>query len=230
VFDFLLHILAQETNGESLLENMRPFLFVAGIVLAAYMLMRWSQRRIMQNRNRSNLPVQDRVDKARQGTEIYTQIGELMSRLADLSRQINGQIDTRIAKLELLIREADQTIDRMEKLSNHNSHKNDNSDLNPIQNGSETLRKISEKYHQTNLTQPTEPPQSDMKSNCESEPPNHSDNTIDHKTNKNDILLENQQILHLSQQGMSPIEIARELNRPIGEIELILALNGKKYQ
>jgi len=230
VFDSLLNIIAQETNGVSLFENIRPFLFVAGIVLAAFMLMRWSQRRMMQNRSRSNLSVKDRVDQSRKGMEIYTQIGELMSQLADLSRQINGQIDTRIAKLELLIGEADLTIDKLKKLTSNDTHQIGNSDDQLKQDGIETLRKISEKYHQIDLTQPTEHPHSDLENNSESETPNHADNTKDRKPNRSDILLENQQILRLSQQGMSPIEIAQELNRPIGEIELILALNGKKYR
>lgn len=230
MIESLQQILAQETNGGTLFENMRPFFFVAGIVLAAFMLMRWSQRRMMQNQNRSNLSVQDRVEKSRQGTEIYSQIGELMSQLADLSRQINGQIDTRIAKLELLIREADRTIDRLQKLPGNESNKIDNDNLNPAPDGIETLRKISEKYHQTDIAESSETPPSNLENSADSGSHKKRRGTAESLPNKSDILLENQQILSLSQQGLSSIEIAQKLNRPIGEIELILSLNGKKYQ
>ena len=230
MFESLLHIVALENNRGSPLENIRPFLFVVGIVVAAFMLMRWSQKRIRQNQNRRTLSVQERVDQTRQGLEIYTQIGELMSQLADLSRQINGQIDTRIAKLELLLGEADQTIARLEKISGNNTHINDNSDFHPKQDGIEALRKISEKYHQIGLTQPAETPPSNLDSKPESDVPNLINETQTQKPNKSKILLENQQIIRLSQQGMSSVEIAQKLNRPVGEIELILALNGKKYR
>ncbi|MBN2209872.1 MAG: hypothetical protein JW709_00615 [Sedimentisphaerales bacterium] len=63
-----------------------------------------------------------------------------MAELADLARQVNGQLDTRMARLEILLRQADETLARLDavegKLTDDKSQKSDNSGKHPPQNAS----------------------------------------------------------------------------------------------
>ncbi len=224
----MLQILGQENGDSSNFDVLKSFLYIAAIVLAALLMMRWAQRRSEQSRRRSLLSVRERVSQMKAGTDIHSQIGELMGQLADLSRQINGEIDTRLAKLEILLRDADQTISQLEKLTGKESKTQPLPPSEPTGKGAEAIRKITEDFQQPKRaessktsTPMTEKTNKTEEKSEESESPASSQNNV-----KNSI--EKQQILEMSEQGMSPVEIAQELNRPIGEIELILALKGKK--
>ena len=116
-----------------------------------------------------------------------------MAELADLSREINGQIDTRLAKLKALLDAADRTIARFEMTMGHpekpSSSKKSGSDHNQQEN-------------RNNLT------------------------TTDHVTrNQREPDAETKTILDMAHQGLSVVSIAQKLGRPIGEIELIIALH-----
>ncbi|MGA3067978.1 MAG: hypothetical protein ABSF29_14130 [Tepidisphaeraceae bacterium] len=112
-----------------------------------------------------------------QQRSVERQMQNVLVELADMSRQISAQLDTRAAKLESLIKEADQ------KLA--------------------ALKSATE-----GETGTVEKPTAEMR---EAEPVGAAE-------------AQHAQIYALSDQGRSPREIAQELNRPSGEIELILAL------
>ena len=110
-----------------------------------------------------------------QQRSVERQMQNVLVDLSAMSRQITAQLDTRAAKLEALIREADEKIALMKSVQS--------SALPP-----------SGLAFQVDSP---EPPPSD---------PRHA------------------QVYALADQGRSSMEIAQQLNRPSGEIELILAL------
>jgi hypothetical protein len=151
--------------------------FAAGII--GLLMLYSTRRRIKRNQKNVNLSAKEQVARGMQGREVYAQINELMGELADLSRQINGQLDTRLAKLQVILREADQAIARLEERAGK-------------QPANDTVAKVSPA----------------------AEPHNY--------------LPENHEVLERASRGMSAVAIAQELSRPVGEIELILALARRK--
>ncbi len=104
--------------------------------------------------------------------------------LDQLARQIHGRLDTKIAKLEAVIRDADVRIDRLSRLGRS-------------ADGLSTL-----------------------------------DVTLERQVPDVDVAVEKQSpvsashaaVFRLADEGRSPAEIARQVGRTIGEVELILAL------
>jgi hypothetical protein len=120
------------------------------------------------------------------------QMSNLVVEMSEMARQITAQLDTRAAKLELLIKEADEKIAR---LATAGGPKNGNGS-SASTGGPEESGRIS----------PVEPVPSD--------PPVQPD-------------ARHAQIYRLADQGRSSQQIAQELHRPSGEIELILALRPR---
>jgi hypothetical protein len=111
---------------------------------------------------------------------------ELTVQLQQVARQINSQIDTRFAKLEACIGDADQRIERLERL----------------------LRRAGghEGVDVTVSDQPTSAP---------GQTPDRDSIRIDPM---------HREIYRLADEGKPPPEIARQLGRTTGEVELILNL------
>ncbi len=109
-----------------------------------------------------------------QQRSVEREMQNVLVELSKMARQITGQLDTRAAKLEALIREADEKIAVMKSTPSSSSP-----GLAPLIDTPETR------------------PPSD---------PRHA------------------QVYALADEGRSSMEIAQQLNRPSGEIELILAL------
>jgi hypothetical protein len=107
------------------------------------------------------------------------QMQNLLVELSEMARQISGQLDTRATRLETLIQQADERIDRLEKASNG--------------------------QHAPREEEP--PPQPEPESPPD---PRHAE------------------VYVLADQGREVHEIASELGRPRGEVELILALRGQR--
>ena len=112
---------------------------------------------------------------------IERQMQNALVEMAEMARQISAQIDTRAAKLEELIRQADQRIDAMKS--------------QPPAPGIAPSPAAA-----------SEPPS----------PPSPLDPPV--------VDARHAQIYALADQGHSSRDIAQQLNRPSGEIELILAL------
>jgi DNA-binding NarL/FixJ family response regulator len=103
--------------------------------------------------------------------------------LSEMARQITAQIDTRSARLEALIRQADERIAAM--------------NAQPPAKGLPSAASTSQAPPASLPPEPSESPALD---------PRHA------------------QVYALADQGRSSKDIAQQLNRPSGEIELILAL------
>ena len=165
--------------------SLQGVIWLLVILLAAFVMLRIARQRVLRSQALRGMPVRDRVARrvGSQENRTVNQISELMAALADLSRQINGQIDTRLAKLETLLEQADAVIKRLEK-----------GDLNTESGACEAIKEISDSFHHSAA----------------------------------ELSPDSREVLELTEQGMDKISIAQKLDRPIGEIELILALAGTK--
>ena len=174
----MIQLLAQSSL---LSDKNAPWLIIgAGVFIMTYIVVRPFLRR-----------KNDPMDKPAFGRSlsqqrtVERQMESLLVELTEMTRQMSAQLDTRSAKLELLLKEADQKIAQMRQL----------------QQGLPSV---------TSATTPAfeatpEPIASPM-----SEPdPAHA------------------QVYALADQGKNVKEIAAELSRPSGEIELILALRQR---
>jgi hypothetical protein len=107
---------------------------------------------------------------------VEKQMTELLVELEQMARQMTAQLDTRAARLEALIREADEKIARLQQAGTALS-----TSPNLMQDSSQAfLPSLPDARHS--------------------------------------------QVYELADQGLSAWQVSRELNRPTGEIELILAL------
>jgi hypothetical protein len=114
---------------------------------------------------------------------VEREMSNLLVELSEMARQITGQLDTRAAKLELLIKEADEKIARL---------------------GASTGAPSPSPYAMT-----AEKPRVEPEPQVQTDPA-HAE------------------VYSLADQGRSPREIAAQLSRPDGEIELILALRSTR--
>jgi hypothetical protein len=106
-----------------------------------------------------------------QQRSVERQMQNVLVEMAEMARQITAQLDTRAAKLEMLIKEADQKLAALKS-----------------------------------ATEPSSLPQAQAEMESAPPDPQHA------------------QVYALADQGHSPGQIAQQLKRPSGEIELILAL------
>lgn len=155
------------------------WLVIAMVMMAiTYLLLRNSAKK-----RRDPLSTPARFSLAQQrATE--RQMESLLVQLSDMARQISGQLDTRAAKLEALLREADEKLEQLR---------------NAIDDPATPARRQPEP---------------------EERPPMRLivPETIDPR---------HAEVYRLADQGQSSHQIAQRLNRPSGEIELILALRAR---
>jgi DNA-binding NarL/FixJ family response regulator len=134
-----------------------------------------------------------------QQRQIERDMGQLMVEMLDTARQMTAQLDTRAARIEVLMKEADAK-------------------LAALKAAAAGLAMAPAQGHATIAAEPPIPacppvalpeprPRAAKSDNLELPPdPRHAD------------------VYRMADQGNSPNEIARQLNRPHGEVELILAL------
>jgi hypothetical protein len=129
-----------------------------------------------------------------QHRQVERQMSDLLVELSEMARQISSQLDTRAAKLELLIKEADEKIATLQS---------GRPPQNPSYTASSAMR----------LMETIEPETTDA-----SDAPLRITPETDAR---------HTEIYSLADAGQSAHDIAKQLGRPRGEIELILALRTR---
>jgi len=136
----------------------------------------------------------DPLERSRSHTGLAQQRGverdmsNLLVELSEMARQMTAQLDTRAAKLELLIKEADERIAALRSVG-------------VIPANSAVAGALEGVIIEARASLGPCLPEQRID-------PRHA------------------QVYDLADEGLSPPEIARQLDRPSGEIELILALRG----
>jgi len=152
---------------------------LAFLLLMIFLLMRRRPRPTASSYATTANPVQRASrgsDAPPQHQQLRQDVESLIVELDELARKINAQIDTRFAKLEAVIRDADRRIATLERLANRADQSDQAARRRPV---------------------PT------------------SANDAQHAV-----------VYELADAGKTPIEIARQLGRTPGEVELILNLRG----
>jgi len=128
-----------------------------------------------------------------QQRSVERQMESLLVELSEMSRQMTAQLDTRAAKLEALIGEADAKIAALERLAKENP----------------TAPQRFVMPSQQQEAPPELKPEPAVVEDLHPIPPGHA------------------VVYKMADEGKSRSQIAAELNRPSGEIELILALRPR---
>lgn len=145
-------------------------------LVAVYLLMSSLRRKQMQQaRSKKNSGPRKPEPAQSQQLRMRQNIESLLVELQELSRKISAEIDTRFARLETVIRDADRRIATLHRLE----------------------RQFADKYGE--------------KKNPASD--NGNLHTV---------------VYELTDAGLSPKEVARDLGKTVGEVELILNLRAKQ--
>ena len=123
----------------------------------------------------------------------------LLVQLSEMARQVTAQLDTRTAKLELLIKDADERLAALKEATKHQPNSNGNGNGNSNGNGN---------GH----------PRNDQAESSTSQPPAALPEIIESPHSN---------VYELADQKLTAQQIAQKLGRPQGEIELILALRER---
>ena len=169
---------------------------VVGVLATMYVVMRGRAKR---RKDPFERPAAMGVSQQR---NLERDIENLMVQMLDTARQMTAQLDTRAAKLELLIRQADERLAAI-KSTGANGSTLPNSDAGP-RPADESLP--GESASDTSTPIPARGPEVTSEPAETPPDPRHAE------------------IYALADSGRSPYEIARSLDRPNGEVELILAL------
>ena len=140
---------------------------------------------------------------------------EVMLQLDQLSRDIHGRIDTKLARLEALIRDADLRIAQLSQLASPSQKEHpplpsrERAGVRVLEIGSKPAAEV---HPVIEVTLDEENPFAQREDASNGEPDPHA------------------AVYRLADSGLSPAQIANELGRLNGEIELILALRKAKDQ
>ena len=161
---------------------------VAGITVV----MISTRRRIRNSQRLPRTSAKQRYAELEQQTQAGRGLDQVMLELDQLSRQVHGRIDTQLAKLEAIMRDADRRIDKLSRLVR-------------AADGQPTLE----------VTLDGEEPH---------EPPSKASEAPEMEEGRDAA------VFRLADSGRSPIDIARQVGKTTGEIELILALRKTKNE
>ncbi len=85
-------------------------------VVGLTILMLSTRSRVRRSRQSPRSTVRERYAQSQQQKTVTRDVEQVMLELDQLSRQIHGRLDTRLARLEAVIRDADERIDELSRL------------------------------------------------------------------------------------------------------------------
>ena len=165
-------------------------IMLAAAVVGLTILMLSTRRKLRNHQRRTEPTARERFTELEREVKTTRNVEEVMLELDQLSRQIHGRLDTKFAKLEAIIRDADQRIAELSRLLRASS-------------GDAACDVTVEA---TGADEPS---------------PDSSPEFADHPRVA---------VYQLAESGLSPSQIAEKVGKPLGEVELILALQRAKQQ
>ncbi len=183
----------------------QQFLFAFGVMILVFVSLRLLRK---TQANRASLAKQtledprERIERTRAEASDRQSIDTVMADATELTQRLAAQLENKAVRLETLIAEADDRLRRLEQAgvaAPSPTRPADNpSDLPPPVTGRSTAP-----------PRRTPPPSTPAPDDAEPTPPGHA------------------RVFELADQGMTPVQIAREVNQPTGQVELILALRRR---
>lgn len=186
------------TDGFSiLLQSVGSQIALMAIVVAGlsiYMIA--TRNRVRKSMNQPRGASRERYEELSRRTQLTRDLEEVMNDLDELARQVNGKLDVRFAKLEAVIRDADERIDQLNRLLRRASGRDtidvtvseDATAGDPAPGGGDVV------------------------------PPS---GTPDRAVGKD---AQHAEVYNLADRGLNAVDIAEQTKRTAGEVELILAL------
>ncbi len=187
-------------------------LLLAGVVIVVTMIMISTRRRAADRGSSPRAYAREQLAKVREQEGMRDDLQELMMQLEKLAREINAQVDTRFAKLEKAIADADARLAELKRLGV--------GEATPVET-------VQEQPADGPVLEPREstPTESDRgKGVVDEVAADSGDATADEPVDAAESV--ERRIVELSRAGKSPLEIARALGRDVGEVELIIKLKG----
>jgi hypothetical protein len=195
--------------SESAGNGMTMLLLVLCATVIMVVLLRRHQFRSTTRREMSR----DHVARIRDQHKLRHSMDELLVELEEVSRRVGAQVDTKFAKLETVIRDADERIARLEHVlgrqggggesPGHRATRDE-----PSQSGMSAVGRLPS----------TEPAARDISRSPEHQP-SDSPTTPDESSDPRF-----RHVYDLIDAGATPIKAAEQLGLPLGEVELILNL------
>jgi hypothetical protein len=183
------------------------------MITAAVVVSLWTLRRATSRRQREPR-AREKLDEIKQNVHTQQAMSGLLLDLEEFSRRTNAQLDTKCAKLEQLIRDADTRIARLEGLRpGHHADGRANTGPAPTatrprtdtpKDSTSRLRREPSARAEPNPTEAPRPKPVGVGPTPPGSP--------------------NQQVYELADEGRSAMHIAEQLKLPLGEVEFILRL------
>ena len=104
-------------EGEPAGVSLTQIVLLALAIISLTMLMLSTRRRLMKNRRMPQTSIRERYAELHEKNEAARGMEQAMLQLDQLSRQIHGRLDTKLARIEGLIRDADKRIDALSRLT-----------------------------------------------------------------------------------------------------------------
>jgi len=160
----------------------RQLAILLGVIIITSLMLISARRKIRESRNTPRAYSRDLYARLKEEKTAIGNMQEVMLELEQLARQIHGQIDTRYAKLEAVIRDADQRIETLSRLTR-------TQDDAPVLDVTVGIEQNEE-----------------------------------HDPATDNAALPHADVHRLADAGLGVVQIAKETDRNVGEVELILAL------
>jgi hypothetical protein len=211
-------------NGFTLTQTQRNYiaLGVAGLCVT-YLLFRSRWRRKADPLARDNTASSSAGTGLAQQRAVERQMQQLLVELSEMTRQVTAQLDTRAAKLELLIHEADEKLAALES-----ARKNEPSARRDLVLFDGPRLTLGESNHDPDATDGSNSAPHPGAASAEPSRERERQHDDQHAREEPNIATlpdpRHAEIYALADEGRPASEIAQRLGRPSGEIELILAL------
>ncbi|MBN2447559.1 MAG: hypothetical protein JXO22_12575 [Phycisphaerae bacterium] len=206
----------------ALTDNLLP---LAMVILAIGIGM-WTLRNA-QRRARQRSPARDLLDQSREERDVRRSMDTMMVELEEFARRVNAQIDTKAAKLEQLIRDADDRLSQLNAASGSPAARVAASASTARPFGANPADRPPAAFnrpaidHVVDDSEEAPPPSGGVSSASQVRQDTSASGRL-RPTDERSI-----EICSLADAGQTPLQIAQSLEMPVGEIELVLRLYGR---
>jgi len=187
-------------------------------ILGLALVMRATRKRTVASRRESGPSARERYTELQHSAGAARDLEQVMTELDQLARQIHGRIDTKVATLEAVIRDADRRIDDLSRLMRT---ANGAATLDVTIDDAARSDAAAKESRAANVRERLSPTEGSAVSARNSDPRKTLGSTP--QANSEPSLV-HQNIFQLADAGRTAAEIAERTGRPAGEVELILSL------
>ncbi|MBL4699151.1 MAG: hypothetical protein JKX70_09995 [Phycisphaerales bacterium] len=208
-------------------------LFVFGIFLIVFLMMRMLRKNHKTNAKRSNKlasPSKRIANIHAQAQASMSPNEQLMVKTEEITRRLGATLDNKAARLELLIEEADRKLAQLNRqLANPTPNESEiNAPSLPPQHSAHSQRTIDPTLlDRARLEQDIEERQTRVAGRIDPITQPHATEPKPQAPTQAPPSIQSQ-VVELAAAGLSNIEIAHQLNEPIGQVELILNLRKQQ--